>query len=903
MVFAAVSSFSQNNDTVFSKLETLNNDSLRITYLLHNGQKLLGRSPDTAIVYLDSAETLSQRSDNCCLCNIYITKANYYKIKSNYKKAEELAKASLECFEKKKASDLNIAPAYNMLGILSFYSGDYSRALQYFRKNEKIYLKHKDTKGLASTYNALAIISFWAGKYDEALEKYKDALELALEENDSARMASVYNNIGLVYKEKGEWKKALDYYFKSLSINIKMNQKEKIANKYNNIGVIYNKIGDYGKSVYYYKKALAEYKAIGNLEGIADQYNNLGLLYFDKGEYVKAVENIFKGVELYQKTGKIISVVNGYINIAKVYIKEKNYDEAIRNLEKAIKLSLVSDLKKELAMAYKHMGEVYSDIGNYNKAFDFLIRAINIHKKIGYQEGLGYSYIEMGSLFTKKGEPLKALAYFNKSKKIFEKINDTKGLVQSLINTAQAYLKAYKMVQNKEFLQKSISNAGKAYKLAEANDYKENILESSKILKDAYRYNSDFPKSLYFSDVYENMRDSVFESKKQKLVLEVQTKYETKQKEQELKLKDEQIARINAEKEKQRLIIENERRTKIIVSIAGTVLLVMLIFIFLSYREKSRLNDLLSIKNHEIERSNKKLSALVDKISKQKNELEAKNKLIEEIHKELKNSIEYAEKIQLSTLPPVEDIAKFTRDYFVIYMPRDIVSGDFYWYAEVDGKIIFAVSDCTGHGVPGAFMSMLGISLLTETVVNRKIIQPAEILEDLKKGIISVLKSEEDRFGQHDGMDMAVITVDKNSGIITFAGANNGIYVVDDDLHLVDADMDKVRVFKSEGHNLAVFELKADKLPVGSFIVNKNFSQVSFKMTRTQKIYMYSDGFIDQFGGTNGKKYKSSRLKKQLLEIYPLPMREQKKYLITALNDWKGDFPQIDDITFIGLKF
>lgn len=263
-----------------------------------------------------------------------------------------------------------------------------------------------------------------------------------------------------------------------------------------------------------------------------------------------------------------------------------------------------------------------------------------------------------------------------------------------------------------------------------------------------------------------------------------------------------------------------------------------------------------------------------DKVLQLLDQLEDKNKRITD-------SIVYAERIQSAFMPEKESFGKITRDGFVLYLPRDIVSGDFYWVHEADNKRFIIAADCTGHGVPGAFVSVLGITLLNDIVIGRNIHMPDEILNELRKSVKDALKQHKDST-QKDGMDMSVCIIDDSTGMLHFAGAYNGVYIA---------------------RNHQLLELKADRMPVGVYQKEKTFARQELKLEKDDIIYMFSDGYASQFGGLKNEKLKLSGFKEILMQASELPINQQHDFLLKKFDEWKSAADQIDDILVLGVQF
>ena len=267
--------------------------------------------------------------------------------------------------------------------------------------------------------------------------------------------------------------------------------------------------------------------------------------------------------------------------------------------------------------------------------------------------------------------------------------------------------------------------------------------------------------------------------------------------------------------------------------------------------------------------------------NKAENELINKNSQIEAQREQIIQSITYAERIQKASMPDEKVLSDYFTDYFIYFRPKDIVSGDYYWFSELDDKVVVALADCTGHGVPGGFMSMLGISLLNELVNHQQITKPAKILEAMREKVKEALSQTGKHDEQKDGMDMSVCIFDKNTKELSFAGANNSIIIID---------------------NNELTELKPTRNPIGVFIKEIPFQETSIQLNNGAQVYHFTDGYIDQFDGAGEKKFMKKRFKQTLLEKSDLVMELQKKNLNKSLNDWKQTYHQLDDISVIGFK-
>ncbi|MDF1672968.1 MAG: two-component regulator propeller domain-containing protein [Vicingaceae bacterium] len=314
------------------------------------------------------------------------------------------------------------------------------------------------------------------------------------------------------------------------------------------------------------------------------------------------------------------------------------------------------------------------------------------------------------------------------------------------------------------------------------------------------------------------------------------------------------------------------------------VVLIISIFGVIKYREKQLI---------------KEKKVLEDKVEERTQEVVHQSKELERKNKDIIDSITYAKRIQDAILPSNDAFTKALSQTFILFNPKDIVSGDFYWLAVKDEKSLFAAVDCTGHGVPGAFMSIVGHNLLNKIVGEYGIVQPAKILDELNKGVASTLENDEGSEGIRDGMDIALCCFDKKKRTIEYAGAYNSLYIASKE----DLSSDTIKLTADNDGGIKLFEVKANRFPIGNYSEEtKKFTNHTIHLNEGDTVYLFSDGYADQFGGVNGKKYRYKRFKELLLSINNLSMDEQKRLLEKEFSDWMGNHEQIDDVIIIGSR-
>jgi serine phosphatase RsbU (regulator of sigma subunit) len=453
----------------------------------------------------------------------------------------------------------------------------------------------------------------------------------------------------------------------------------------------------------------------------------------------------------------------------------------------------------------------------------------------------------MGAIYAQRGNFQMALKFQNDALAVYKAIGENYNIALLLKYIAETYNKSGNFATALNYYNQSL------YILKQSGNKKE-MLDNYKEIAVVYSKMGDYKTAFFNFQIYSDTKDTVLGEANLKQIQELEAKYENDKKENEIKLQKSEISK----KE-----LEAKRKNFIIYSFAFFIV-VILAFSFLLYRqfaEKKKANILLAEQNDEITKQR-------DQIFQQK--------------KEITDSIHYASRIQRAVLPSPKLLEDYGLQYFILYKPRDIVSGDFYWMNQKDNRVIIAAADCTGHGVPGAFMSMLGMALLNEIVSKGEFHNAAEILDQLRRLVIKSLhqsgKSEETK----DGMDISLCMIDKENNNIQFAGAFNSMYLI-------------------RGGELQ--EANADRMPVGFHDrLNEPFTNTVMPIQKDDALYIFSDGYIDQFGGENGKKFMAKKFKQFLLGIQENPMDRQKELLDKNITDWRGELDQVDDIMVIGIK-
>ena len=714
----------------------------------------------------------------------------------------------------------------------------------------------------------------FTGKLDSAILFYKKSIDIDRKLNDLEGVAYTMINIGSIYLQTGEIALAEKYLKESLKINQANQDTTGIAHCYNYLGAILNSKGESDKAIEYYRKSLKLRKENNDNIGVSVVLNNLADIYEKKGDILTALDLHNESLSICEKEKDYQGMIFSLNNIAGIFFAQDDTARALEYYNKSLKIAKQIGDNQSIAYTFVNLGSIYKKAHKFDIALNYFDSSIVIFNKIQDISGLATSYNNIGFIHHKQKNYEQAIKYYTKSLKIWQNIDNKQKTASTYINLANSYYKKGDIKQAEEL-------ASKAYNLSKKLGFPEEISQAAYLLSGIYDKLSNVKKSYFYYKQAVTMRDSVFNNNNFKELQKKQARFEYEKKAaidsiahiKEIKIKDLEIQKSKEE--------EAKKTAQLYVVLVGLFLSLILIRVtYKSYRRKR--------KDAEI-------------LAKQKAE-------IEKIHKRLSDSIDYATKIQASVLPDKKIVDKYFASHFLIYLPKDKVSGDFYWWTEINNSIIIAIADCTGHGVPGAFMSMLGISLMREIILKEKTIRPDIILNKLREEIVKTLHQKGIDDEQKDGMDMSLIIFNKNTKILQFAGANNPIYLIRNEKLKIKDDNTKnaIKLFdnsKLKIHNSKLlYEVKPDKMPIAIYRKMNSFNYVELALSEGDMFYMFTDGFVDQFGGKKGRKFNSKPFKKLILSISGKAGTEQKNILIEEFVKWKNEYPQIDDITIFGAK-
>jgi len=714
---------------------------------------------------------------------------------------------------------------------------------------------------------------------EKAMQYALQAIEISRKSDFKIGIADANKTIGIIHFMTGEFDKAYEATNISKDAYENIDDKKGVAACFVNLGIFRKSLGEITQSTENYKKALSIYEEIGDDEGSSKAYLNIGNLFKLQGNYKSALDNYYKSLKVSEKVGNKFQVAQLFQNIGIVNSEQKDYDKALENFNNALNTFAKLEDVRGIAEVNNNIGNNYSFLKEYDLAIDYYLKGLKLFKEIGYTPRVAYTYYNLGDANNKIKNYKKAKEYFDQSLGLYESMNYPPGMGMCYNGLGEYYFYQKDYKKATEYLEK-------AKKIALEVDINASI-EAVKWLSKTYAEIGEYRDAYENHVLFKFYNDSIFNDNNEKELTELRMQYDF---EQEEKIR---IAKEKIEKEKQEEIqtqkdkINKFRMLGLAALLFGA--LIIAVISILSYKRKVKANKLLKTQKEEIEYQKVELEQSNEEILAQRDEIEGKNVVITEQRdvalkqkQEITDSIHYAQRIQDAVLPSKKMFVDFIDDYFVYFKPKDIVSGDFYWMTRVDKKLIVTAADCTGHGVPGAFMSMLGVTFLNEIVNKGKELVPGKILDKLRAKVIESLHQEEG--DTKDGMDMSIAVIDTTKKEIQFAGAYNPLYIIRN---------------KSE----EITKIKGDRMPIGIHLkMDDDFTNHVIKYNSGDIIYLFSDGYVDQFGGEKGRKLKSGKFQELLLTIKGKAMSEQKQFLDSFLLKWRGELEQLDDIIIIGLK-
>ena len=667
-------------------------------------------------------------------------------------------------------------------------------------------------------------------------------LDLAQKKNYPNGIMDSKNTLGIYYRLNSRYPEAIRIYEELIQLRRKYHQNKKLVGAYSNLGSVYYEQGDFALALKNYEKAIEIARKEKDDEGALILYTNLGATYKASGLYDQAVKAFEEGLKLNKRIQNDQQEGQLYVNLGTIYHERQMYHQSIKYHLIAKEKVAKSENYRLLEIILYNLSLDYRSTKQFALAKKTLAELRKVAQRLDEKEvWLSYYHADANYLSDLKKYP-EALQLAELAEKMTDKEAD-------LLNYAEVQLTKATIYQNMKQSKLAIQYAERALEaFNETEDVNAQVRTYntlSEILKEA----GDFKKALEYFEKANSLKEKMDLEAVTNQIATLNSLNELERKEQDLAL---------SKQTNQLITAENNRKSNLILGLflIGGLIVISLGISFKSNREKKKANSLLNKQNEEIENQ---------------------KSLIEEKQTEILDSIHYAKRIQESLLVQQKLLHESLPDSFIFFQPKDIVSGDFYWATKRDGKFYLAICDSTGHGVPGAFMSALNITFLSEAINQLGITEPGKIFDHVRKRLVESISHD----GAKDGMDGVLFCFDETSRKLTYTAAYNYPVII---------------------RNGELIKFAADKMPVGKSDIMNDFQTYVIDIQSGDKLFAYTDGYADQFGGENGKKLKLANLHAYLLRISEEKMTEQHALLKEHFHSWKRELDQVDDVCVFGVK-
>ncbi len=639
---------------------------------------------------------------------------------------------------------------------------------------------------------------------------------------------------------------------KHFEVATSLKDKSAMMDAYNHMAIAYSMRGEYETSLKYNFEILKFDTQAKDSSEIAKTLNQIGINYQYMGDYPKALDYYYQALHIRENRKEERDIGDTYTCLGLVYYDQKDYKKGMEYLFKSLDCYKKIKDDESIAGCYQNLANIYADAKDLQTALTYYNKSYSLYKKFNNLQGISASLHNLGTINHDLKQLDSSLFYYHKAMPVYEQLGDQLGIASNNVSIGTTFLDMHKAND-------AISYCEAGLKLSKEIQSPESANIACFCLSEAWKQKGDFKKAYEYYTLYISERDSLVNETRTKDITrkEMQYKFDRKTVADSLKFESEKgIRDIKLQQEKNQRFV-----------LYGGLILVIVFAAFMFNRFKVT--------------------------KKQKQVIELQKDLVEEKNKEITDSINYAKRLQDAILPPEKMWKQQLPDSFIFYKPKDIVAGDFYWMETISQQslvdsqkseiLLIAAADCTGHGVPGAMVSVVCSNALNRTVKEFGITDPGKILDKVKELVIETFEKSESEV--KDGMDISLAAIEwnaqKTNCTIRWSGANNPLWYIQEN---------------------KLVEITANKQPIGVHIDATNFTTHTVKLNKGDQVYLFTDGYADQFGGPKGKKFKYKQLEELILSVHNSNANEQKQKLEEAFTKWKGGLEQLDDVCIIGVK-
>lgn len=670
--------------------------------------------------------------------------------------------------------------------------------------------------------------------YTQATTKI-DSLQKVFEKHQKKDTTSVLIMIEMAQSLKDkDNRQSLQWAMRADSLSQKIQYQKGEMKSKSSMAWSYYQLGNYDLCFDFSLKALKIAELLDDNTEKVVILNSLGAAYFSQENYQTGIENFTKAYQIAEKNQLYTQAGRSLNNIAFLLYKKNDFDKAEKIANQALEYNLKHKENAFASVALRTLGDIAMQKQNYNKAENYYQKSYTICKEIK-------SNILIINVMIRIGKVNKINKKYNKA-------------IQYLLETE---------------------------KLSSQYSYRDELLESYQHLSSSFKENKQIENAYSYLEKYNVLYDSIYNDKNAKRMQLLSSQFESEKKQAQIEL-------LNKEKIIQEESIQIQKIVNYGLIVGLLLVLGGAVYVFYNYKEKQKMNTILTTQKAELTQKNEEVEVQAEELTQTNNAILAANEEINKKNISITASINYAQKIQSAFLPSKSTLNELLgeQNHFLLYKPKDILSGDFYWVSNVakDGSFCVVLADCTGHGVPGALMSIIGCELLHQIINMTEIYSPEQILNQLSVELTKVLHQNEVQ--NQDGIDLVILRINKNNKKVYFSGAMNSLYYIQPQI-------------KTE-----LVEIKGDKIMIGgrNKKIKKSYQLNEIDISTKTTFYLTTDGFKDQFGGYNNKKYTPKKLREKLQIICNQPLDDQKEILKNDLETWQeqGSEKQTDDITLFG---
>ena len=645
---------------------------------------------------------------------------------------------------------------------------------------------------------------------------------------------------------------AVFYGKKAIELSEKIKDTKRLSIAHRRLGIAYINSNDFDKSIYHQQQSYDLAKSVSFKKGMANALNNLGVIYGNIENYNIAIDYYLQALKLREELHDSINLGASYHNIGLVYVSSSNFIKGKEYHYKALYYGQLFKNEATEAYAYDGLAAVFMSLHQKDSALVCYLSSLAINLKNNTVLNIIKSYNHLGHFYNQSKDFKRSSEYTYLALSLLKKYDSPIDLGNSYMRLSDNFFNLNKIDSSKFY-------ALKAYHIWMSEQEYNNISEVTYNLAKIYEAEKNYAKAFEFLSINKTYNDSLIFKRNAKDIIQKQMQYEFNK-----KTVADSIQFAQKEKLTNAILVANKAKLNQAKTIRYSLIVgIVLILIFLGF-VYSRFK--ISKKQNKI-------------ITQQHIEVTTQKQLVEEKQREIVDSINYARRLQGAILSNEATINQHL-NHFVYYKPKDIVAGDFYFFEDYNDHLFIAACDCTGHGVPGAMVSIVCSNALTKAIKEFKLTDPAQIFDKTRELVIENFKGSDNDI--KDGMDAAMIVYNKTTKTITWCGANNPLWLID---------------------NGMLIEHKGDKQPIALYDYAKPFTSMVIEATPQTSYYLITDGYADQFGGNSGKKFKYKELKELIISNATVDMQSQKKSLSEVFSNWKSDFEQVDDVTVFGFNF